>query len=153
MLSGRVVTEVSAVGCSLMCPGLGSSNSSTRPIALIPSVPSPSGMDAFKVKGVGGGLRDLDRRASSWRNGIGEKSGVLGADCSVEPSIVALRPADCISLWVRGGKLSQVDVTRMDLSTARRYFPTDVYCFLGSIQSSQRRWIVNGGLLVKFVSH
>jgi hypothetical protein len=109
-------------------------------------------MDGFSVKGVGGGLRDFDLRASSWRKGIGEKSGVLGADCSVEPSIIALRPADWISLWVSGGKLSHVDVTRMDFSTARRYLPTDLYCFLGSMHSSQRRWIVNGGLLLKCVS-
>jgi hypothetical protein len=63
-------------------------------MALISSGPSPPGMDGFNDKGVGGGLRDLDRRASSWRKGIGEKSGVLGADCSVEPSVIALRPAD-----------------------------------------------------------
>lgn len=67
----------------------------------------------------------MDRRASSCRKGMGEKRGVLGADCSVEPSRVALRPYDCISLWVRGGKLDHVEVTKIDLSTARRYLPTE----------------------------
>lgn len=28
----------------------------------------------------GGGLRDFERRASSWRNGIGENSGVDGGE-------------------------------------------------------------------------
>ena len=72
-----------------MWPGLGSSNSSTRPKAFISGGSSAKG---FKDNGVGGGLRVLDRRASSWRKGMGEKSGVLGADCSVDPSRVALRP-------------------------------------------------------------
>lgn len=78
-----------------MCPGLGSSNSSTSPKALISRGSSTRG---FKDKGVGGGLRDLERRASSCRKGMGEKSGVLGADCSVDPSRDALRPYDWISL-------------------------------------------------------
>lgn len=118
-----VVTEDIAVGWSLICPGLGSSISSTKPKAFISRGSSTKG---FKDKGVVGGLRDLDRRASSCRKGMGEKRGVLGADCSVEPSKVALRPYDWISLWVRGGKLDHVEVTKIDLSTARRYLPTEV---------------------------
>ena len=117
------VTEDIAVGWSLICPGLGSSNSSTKPKALVSRGSSTKGS---KDKGVVGGLRDLDRRASSCRKGIGEKRGVLGADCSVEPSKVAPRPYDWISLWVRGGKLDHVEVTKIDLSTARRYLPTEV---------------------------
>ena len=78
------------------------------------------------VRGVGGGLRDLDRRASSCKNGMGEKSGVLGADCLVEPRAMALRPEESSSASVSGGKLSCVDVTRIDFSTARKYFPTEL---------------------------
>ena len=90
-----VVTEDIAVGRSLICPGLGSSNSSTKPKAFISRGSSTRGS---KDKGVVGGLRDLDRRASSCRKGMGEKRGVLGADCRVEPSKIALRPYDWISL-------------------------------------------------------
>lgn len=68
----------------------------------------------------------MDRLASSCRKGIGENNGVLGADCRVDPRVIALLPAEWISASVRGGKLSTVDVTRMDFSTARRYLPTDV---------------------------
>lgn len=75
---------------------------------------------------MGGGLRDFDRRASSCRNGIGEKRGVLGADCNVEPRVIALRPAESVSASVRAGKLSIVDVTSTDFSTARRYLPTEL---------------------------
>lgn len=119
-----VVTDVRATGCSLMCPGLGSSNSSTRPSAC---VSSGSGCDSpmlARMSGEGGGLRDLERRASSWRKGMGEKRGVGGAD--VEPMEAKVLIVVSFSASVNGGKLSYVDVTRRDFSTARKYFPTEV---------------------------
>lgn len=78
------------------------------------------------MSGDGGGLRDLDLLASSWRNGIGENRGVAGADWCVEPRESTLRPVGSVSISASGGKLSHVDVTRRDFSIARRYFPTFV---------------------------
>jgi len=74
-----VVTELNAVGCSLMCPGLGSSNSSTSPSAFCSGEwagPAPPGPVTPRAKGDGGGLRDFDRRASSCKKGMGENRGV-----------------------------------------------------------------------------
>src|ERR1700730_1870474 len=68
-----VVVAVNGVMVLLRWPGEGSSSSSTRPRAF-------SGEEEdVSISGEGGGLRDLDRRASSCRNGMGEKSGVGGA--------------------------------------------------------------------------
>lgn len=51
---------------------------------------------------------------------------MLGADWRVEPRVIALRPAENFSAWVKAGKFSMVDVTRTDFSTARRYFPMEL---------------------------
>jgi hypothetical protein len=123
------VTAVKAVGRSLRCPGPGSSISSTIPRALLSEGCALESLIAAafaKVRGDGGGLRDCDLRASSCRNGIGENSGVEGADCRVEPNTVAPRPKESFSSSVRGGKLSHSEVTSIDFSTARRYFPTEL---------------------------
>jgi hypothetical protein len=97
------------------------------------------------VKGEGGGLRDFDRLASSCKKGIGENSGVAGATRGVdEGNMVTFAVAVDGG---RGGKDAWVEVMSMDFSTARRYLPTDLYWCMGLVQSSQTRWIVNGGLL------
>lgn len=107
-----------------MCPGLGSSNSSTSPSALPenPGVATPTA--ALRVNGDGGGLRDLDRRASSWRKGMGENKGIVGVACAVEPMETIALPFESRSFSDKVGNASVVDVTRRDFSTARRYFPT-----------------------------
>lgn len=119
-----VVTEVNAVGWSLICPGLGSSSSSTRPSALASNASGFPGPAVLRASGEGGGLRDLDRRASSWRKGMGENRGVDGTDWPVRPIVSTLRTGGSVSVSDKGGKLSHVEVTKRDLSTARRYFPT-----------------------------
>jgi hypothetical protein len=99
----------------------------------------------LRANGEGGGLRDFDRLASSCKNGIGENSGVAGAIRGVDEGNMltfAMVPGGG-----RGGKEVYVEVMSMDFSTARRYLPTDLYCCMGLMQSSQTRWIVNGGLL------
>jgi hypothetical protein len=78
----------------------------------------------LRANGEGGGLRDLDLRASSWRKGIGENKGVAGGECGADPIVMVVRNEGSISCSVSGGKLSHVEVTRRDFSTARRYFPT-----------------------------
>lgn len=111
-----------------MCPGLGSSNSSTSPSPLISGgseCPSAIAV-AVRAKGEGGGLRDFDRRASSWRKGIGENSGVGGAEGCVAPKVIDILAEAAISWAVIGGNASHVDVTKSVFSTARRYFPTDL---------------------------
>ncbi|GLB35423.1 hypothetical protein LshimejAT787_0209880 [Lyophyllum shimeji] len=75
-----VILDVRAVGWSLMCPGLGSSSSSTRPSALGSEGSPPMAGEGASASGDGGGLRDFERRASSCRKGMGEKRGVDGAD-------------------------------------------------------------------------
>lgn len=49
---------------------------------------------------------------------------------------------------VESGNASDVEVTRSDFSTARRYFPMNLYCS-GRRHNSQTRCIVNGGLINK----
>jgi hypothetical protein len=83
------------------------------------------------MRGDGGGLWDLDRRASSWRKGMGEKRGVLGIDRGDVPNVTVGPTKRSLSFSVNGGKASIVDVTSKDFSTARRYFPTDLYCCVG----------------------
>jgi hypothetical protein len=75
----------------------------------------------------GGGLRDFDRRASSCRKGIGEKSGVLGTEESrvgkKDGSVGALEGSVPASEAGGTENASQEDVTNKDFSKARRYFP------------------------------
>jgi hypothetical protein len=121
-----VVTELNAVGCSLMCPGLGSSNSSTSPSAFCPNESAgttPSELAALRVNGDGGGLRDFDRRASSCKKGMGENRGVAGTVDGVGYIETVARSAGVPDSF-SGGKASQDDVTSNDFSTARRYLPT-----------------------------
>jgi hypothetical protein len=123
-----VVTELNAVGCSLMCPGLGSSNSSTSPSAFCPSESAgitPSELAALRVNGDGGGLRDFDRRASSCKKGMGENRGVAGTVDGVGYIETVARCAGVSDSFSRG-KASQDDVTSNDFSTARKYLPTDL---------------------------
>lgn len=119
-------------GCSLKCPGLGSSSSSTSPNPF-GSEPSPRGSAVAgpvlsiwaSIKGDGGGLRDCDRRASSCKKGIGENKGVDGVDGNlvfpIAPDAIVLLLF--VSLSIGRGKDSQVDVTSKDFSTARKYLP------------------------------
>jgi hypothetical protein len=107
--------------------GLGSSNSSTRPntgTSLLLTGPVTESTAGVKESGDGGGLRDLDRRASSWRKAMGENIGVGGADELGRPTTES---DDCngpiFSCSAKGGKALYEDVTRIDLSTALRYFP------------------------------
>lgn len=119
-----VVTDVSATGCSLMCPGAGSSSSSTRPSALVSAGSGCASPLLARMSGEGGGLRDLDRLMSSWRKEMGEKRGVGGTGGA--PMETMVRTVVSRSLAVNGGKLSYVDVTSRDFSTARKYFPTEL---------------------------
>jgi len=109
-----------------MWPGLGSSSSSTSPSALwgIPSgigSTGPPASIAFSASGEGGGLRDLERLASSCKKGMGENRGVVGTVRMVPLSEmdVVLGPL----LFDSMGKEFQLDVTRSVFSTALRYFP------------------------------
>ena len=110
-----------------MCPGLGSSSSSTIPNAFgsRDSI-GVTGPTEPRMSGDGGGLRDLDRRASSCKKGMGEKSGVGGADAF--PGRRSDWKSGILVLLVvtAGGKESTEDVTSRDFSSARRYFPTDL---------------------------
>src|SRR5882762_1922882 len=119
-----VVTELNAVGCSLICPGLGSSNSSTSPSAFCSSrSPGTTLPEPMRANGDGGGLHDFDRRASSCKNGIGENRGVVGVAEGVGCMEIIGRGSE-VPVFCSGGKASQNDVTSNDFSTARRYFPT-----------------------------
>lgn len=62
---------------------------------------------------------------------MGEKSGVAGVELRPALSVKPIGMAGFVSLSSVTGKLSHVDVTRMDFSTARRYFPIDLYWFVG----------------------
>jgi len=119
-----VVTELKAVGCSLMCPGLGSSNSSTSPSAFCSNKSTGAiPPEEVRANGDGGGLRDFDRRASSCKKGMGEKRGVDGVIEEVGYIEMVGKGAE-VPEFFSGGKASQDDVTSNDFSTARRYFPT-----------------------------
>ena len=100
-----------------MCPGRGSSNSSTSPSAC------GSALTSFRAKG--GGLRDLVR-ASLCRKGIGENIGVVGTDVDVPWNKSPVVVVDVLSPSGEIGKESHVEVTSRVFSTARRYFPTDL---------------------------
>jgi hypothetical protein len=78
---------------------------------------------------------------------MGENSGVVGTELDVDARIVITGFEGSTVGGGSGGKAAWVDVTKRVFSTARRYLPTDLYCSLGRTQSSQRRCIVNGGLL------
>jgi len=72
------------------------------------------------ANGDGGGLCDLERRASSCRKGIGENIGVVGVDCDEPVGNVPIENP----FWGNSAEnASHVDVTRSDFSTARRYLP------------------------------
>ena len=77
---------------------------------------------AGNTSGLGGGLRELDRRASWCRNGMGENMGVVGAETIliVLNAVVAVLVSSSSSSVV---KASHVDVTSNVFSTARRYLP------------------------------
>lgn len=78
---------------------------------------------AASASGDGGGLCDLERLASSCKNGIGENIGVVGVDCDGPAGNVPIEnPFGGSST----GNASQVDVTRSDVSTARRYLPMNL---------------------------
>jgi hypothetical protein len=62
---------------------------------------------------------------------MGEKSGVAGVELRPALSVKPIGITGFVSFSAVTGKLSHVDVTRTDFSTARRYFPTDLYWFLG----------------------
>lgn len=69
----------------------------------------PPGVTALNASG--GGLRDVERRASPCKKGIGENSGVLGTEEDPVPNAVeaiASGPAACGD---KGGNESQVEVT------------------------------------------
>ena len=129
-----VVVEERGCRWSLRCSGFGSSSSSTRPSTLGSILPGgavtalPPTPMAMRASGDGGGLRDCDRRASVWRNGIGENMGVDGVESMAPPNEVEGR-----AVWLASdserGNASHVEVTSNDFSTARRYFPTYLYCF------------------------
>ena len=137
-----LVVEVSAVGRSDRCPGLGSSNSSTRPSADTSLLSNPP-LDGFapsatadgpsdrgselgllaplavgNCRGLIGGLRLRLLRASSCKNGIGENKGVVTS--RKEP---ARADDDSESSGGIIGNASIVDVISKARSTARRYFP------------------------------
>jgi len=57
---------------------------------------------------------------------MGENSGVCGVDGMVDPGAVAARIPSSKGCSGKGGNASQVDVIRMDFSTARRYLPTQL---------------------------
>ena len=101
--------------------------SSTSPIA---GGSSPSRFSVFigpNARGEGGGLRDFDLRASECVNGIGENNGVLGAEFGAMLVDIADTPEyGVFSFSVRGGKLSQVEVTNKAFSIARKYLPADI---------------------------
>lgn len=84
----------------------------------------------LRARGEGGGLRDLDLRASPCKNGIGENKGVvgvkLGAGCIV---IVAMVGPE--SAAFSAGKAFHDEVTSKVFSTALRYLPTVLYCLVG----------------------
>lgn len=82
----------------------------------------------LRTRGDGGGLRDLDRRASSCRKGIGENNGVDGVDDEMGGMRILCRPSGPVSVSevTEGGKLSFDDVTSNDFSTARKYLPTEL---------------------------
>ena len=67
----------------------------------------------------------MERRASSCRNGMGEKMGVVGADGALAMGKV-LTPGCVADFSEDTGNASQVDVTRSVRSTARRYFPRNL---------------------------
>jgi hypothetical protein len=111
-LPPMLVTEVNAVGRSLRCPGFGSSSSSTSPNSLGSILKgSPLCSVPLRFKGDGGGLRERERLASSCRNEIGEKSGVLGTEVGKRPARVAAMPIVSFGCDGRGGKEFHVDVT------------------------------------------
>ena len=75
------------------------------------------------MSGLGGGLRDFERRASSCRKGMGENMGVLGAD-TAEVLMDGWPLAEYVlSASLNGGKASHEDVTSRHFSTARKYLP------------------------------
>lgn len=78
---------------------------------------------AASASGDGGGLCDLERRASSCKKAMGENIGVAGVDCD-EPAVNV--PIENPFGGSSIGNASQVDVIRRDFSTARRYFPMNV---------------------------
>lgn len=59
-----------------------------------------------------------------WRKGIGEKSGVFGADGIVPSAVDAIALGSDVDSGGSGGKESQVDVTYRFFSKARMYLPT-----------------------------
>lgn len=124
-----VVVVDSAVGWSLICPGLGSSNSSTRPrpgdskLAMAGTALALAADVDNNIGEVGGLLLCDRRRASSCKNGIGEKTGVAGADDAGVDVTIMLDDGFMRSSGGRGGNADCEVVTNTTLSKARRYFP------------------------------
>ena len=115
-----VISTISGAATTLQ-PALASAGKEAGARLFVPS--EWAGVSAGKTSGLGGGLREVDRRASWCKKGMGENIGVEGVE---EMMLIALKAAVAatVDASLSGiGNASHVEVTTRVRSTARMYFP------------------------------